>query len=52
MTFSLTAFTVQARQEMSLRWGGGVRRQDKWTVPAGVNVKDWTAKQEDREVVC
>lgn len=38
-------------QGMNLRWGG-VGRQDKWTVPAGVKVKDWTAKQEDREVVC
>lgn len=38
-------------QEMNLLWDG-VRRQDKWTVPAGVKVKDWTAKQEDREVVC
>ena len=52
MTFSLTAFTVQTQQRMSLLWGGRVGRRDKWTVPAGVNVKDWTAKQEDREVVC
>lgn len=43
---------TRSGREMNLRLDGEGGRRDKWTVPAGVKVKDWTAKQEDREVVC